>query len=114
MRIGTGFTLILQETDRVQPEWDGNHIQISLADFSGPHGWLATRGLVTEESNQHQYRFRDIVDVDSHELLLTVEHEVRSMRHPMYARPLLNRNAVQTTRHYAPGHETWPAAMPAE
>lgn len=114
VRIGAEFRLVLQETDRVQPEWDGNHIQISLADFSGPHRWLAACGLVTEESDQHQYRFRDIVDVDSQELLLTVEHEVRSMRHPMYARPLLNRNASQTTRHYAPGHETWPAAMPAD
>ena len=113
VRIGTDFTLILLETDRAQPEWDGNHIQVSLADFSGPHAWLAACGLVTEESNQHQYRFRDIVDVDSGDLLLTVEHEVRSMKHPMYARPLLNRNATQTTRHYAPGHEAWSVAMPA-
>ena len=113
VRIGTDFTLVLQETDRTQPEWDGNHIQVSLADFSGPHAWLAARGLVSEESDQHQYRFRDIVDVDSQDLLLTVEHEVRSMRHPLYARPLLNRNAAQTPRHYAPGHEAWPAAMPA-
>jgi len=114
VRMGTDFTLVLQETDRAQPDYDGNHLQVSLADFSGPHAWLAARGLVTEESDQHQYRFRDIVDVDTQKLLLTVEHEVRSMRHPTYARPLLNRNASQTTRHYAPGHETWPAAMPAE
>lgn len=113
VRIGTGFTLVLQETDRTQPDYDGNHLQVSLADFSGPHSWLAARGLVSEESDQHQYRFRDIVDVDTHEPLLTVEHEVRSMRHPLYARPLLNRNAGQTTRHYAPGHEAWPAAMSA-
>lgn len=113
VRIGTDFTLILLETDRAPPEYDGNHIQVSLADFSGPHAWLQARGLVTEESNEHQYRFRDIVDVDSGELLLTVEHEVRSMRHPMYARPLLNRNAAQTTRRYAPGHEVWPPAMTA-
>jgi len=112
--MGADFTLILRETDRAPPEYDGNHIQIGLADFSGPHAWLLARGLVTEESDQHQYRFRDIVDVDSGDLLLTVEHEVRSMRHPMYARPLLNRNATQTNRHYAPGHEIWLAAMPVE
>ena len=114
VRMGAGFKLVLLETDRAQPEWDGNHIQVSLADFSGPHAWLAARGLVTEESNRHQYRFHDIVDVDSGELLLTVEHEVRSMTHPMYARALLNRNASQTTRHYAPGHEAWPPAMVAD
>jgi len=42
-----------------------------------------------------------------------IEHEVRSMRHPMYARPLVNRNPAQTNNHYAPGHEGWAAAMPA-
>ena len=114
VRIGTDFRLVLQETDRVQPEWDGNHIQVSLADFSSPHAWLAARGLVTEESNQHQYRFCDVVDVDSNALLLTVEHEVRSMRHPTYARALVNRAPRQTVSHYAAGHEIWPASMPAE
>ena len=113
--VGTGFTLIYQETAATQPEYDGNHIQISLADFSGPHAWLQARGLVTEESDQHQYRFRDIVDADSGALLLTAEHEVRSMRHPLYARPLVNRNAAQSNQHYAAGHEiqAWSAAAGA-
>ena len=39
------------------------------ADFSGPHRRLLERGLITEESNQHQYRFEDVVDLDSGEVL---------------------------------------------
>lgn len=111
--IGVGFTLIYRESEAVQPPWDGNHIQISLADFSGPHRWLLERGLVTEESDQHQYRFQDVVDVGTGALLVTVEHEVRSMKHPLYARPLVNRNAAQTNMRFAPGHETlpWAAAV---
>jgi hypothetical protein len=108
--VGTGFSLIYQETDAMQPDYDGHHIQIALADFSGPHAWLLARGLVTEESDQHQYRFQDVVDVDSGEVLVTVEHEVRSMRHPLYARPLVNRNAAQSNVRYAPGHEVQPWA----
>ena len=96
------------------PDYDGHHIQIALADFSGPHRRLLARGLITEESSQHQYRFQDVVDPDSGEVLVTIEHEVRSMRHPMYARALINRNAGQTNNRYAPGHEAWVPAMPPE
>ncbi len=111
--IGLAESLVFRETDRPQPAFDGHHIQIALADFSGPHKRLQERGLVTEESNQHQYRFERIVDPKTGETLSEIEHEVRSMRHPMYARPLVNRNPEQTNNHYAPGHEAWFPAMPA-
>lgn len=105
-RIGVGDTaLIYRETDTEQPVYDGNHIQISLADFSGPHRKLQARGLITEESDQHQYRFVSVVDLDSGDVLVDVEHEVRSMRHPLYARALINRNPEQSNMHFAPGRE---------
>src|SRR4029077_970079 len=68
--------------------------------------------LVTEESDQHQYRFENIVDMDDGRVLFTVEHEVRSMRHPLYARPLVNRNPEQSNRLYAPGYEELSCALP--
>jgi hypothetical protein len=36
------------------------------------------------------------------------------MRHPMYARALVNRNPEQTAMHYTPGQEAWSWAMAAE
>src|SRR5260370_511026 len=66
---------------------------------------LAERGLITEESDQHQYRFEQIVDPASGKALFTIEHEVRSSRHPLYNRPLVNRNPEQTNTNYAPGHD---------
>jgi len=105
-RIGVGDTaLIYRETDAEQPVYDGNHIQISLADFSGPHRKLQARGLITEESDQHQYRFVSVVDLDTGDVLVDVEHEVRSMRHPLYARALINRNPEQSNMRFAPGRE---------
>jgi catechol 2,3-dioxygenase-like lactoylglutathione lyase family enzyme len=109
--IGDGNKLIFRESDAEQPPFDGHHVQIALVDFSGPHKRLLERGLITEESDQHQYRFRDIIDVDTGKVLFTVEHEVRSMRHPMYARPLVNRLATITNRNYMPGHEAARWAM---
>ena len=74
------------------PAYDGHHIQVYVANFSGPHRKLLERSLVTEESNQYQYRFEIITDRDSGKPLFQIEHEIRSMRHPLYARPLVNRN----------------------
>jgi hypothetical protein len=113
-RIVAGLTgaIVFRETDRKQPDYDGNHIQITLADFSGPHRRLLARGLVSEESNAHQYRFQDVVDPASGDVLVTIEHEVRSMRHPMYGRTLVNRNAGQNMSRYSLGHEAWVPAMP--
>jgi hypothetical protein len=111
--LGLGETLIFRETDAPLPPFDGHHIQIAVADFSGPHRRLLERGLITEESNEAQYRFETIIDPATGAPLAVIEHEVRSMRHPMFARALVNRNPEQTNNHYAPGHEAWVAAMPA-
>lgn len=102
---GEGQTLCFRETDTEQPAFDGHHLAIYIADFSGPYEKLSQRGLISQEDNQHQYRFIDITDPDDGRVLFQVEHEVRSMRHPMYARPLVNRNPLVTAMDYTPGHE---------
>jgi hypothetical protein len=94
-----------RETTAPIPEFDGHHIQITLADFSGPHKKLLERGLITEESDQHQYRFLDIVDVDTNKPIFRLEHETRSMRHPMFNRTFINRNPDMTNRNFVPGYE---------
>lgn len=105
VQVGNDQYLRFRETDRPLPAYDGHHLQIYIADFSGPHKWLLERNLVTEESDQYQYRFENIVDPASGKVLFTIEHEVRSITHPLYARPLVNRNPTQTNRNYAPGYD---------
>jgi len=114
VKVGKDQYLQFRETDQLQPNYDGHHVQIYITDFSGPHRRLSERGLISQEDNQYQYRFRDIVDPADGRHLFTVEHEVRSATHPMYLRPLVNRNPVQTNRTYAPGHDQLPYAMEAE
>jgi catechol 2,3-dioxygenase-like lactoylglutathione lyase family enzyme len=101
--VGAGQTLVFRETERPLPAWDGHHIAIYIADFSAPWRWLDERKLVTEESNEHQYRFAEVVDPATGESLLTLEHEVRSARHPMFMRPLVNRNPAQRQATYVRG-----------
>jgi hypothetical protein len=110
--VGHNQHLIFRETNKPIPEYDGHHLQIYLTDFSGPHRWLKAKGLITEESDQYQYRFKDIVDPDNGKFLYTIEHEVRSITHPLYARPLVNRNPVQTNRNYRPGYDAGYWATP--
>ena len=111
--VGPGQKLIFRESDAAAPAFDGHHIAVYLADFSGPYRRLIERGLITEESDQHQYRFVDIVDIDSGKVLFQIEHEVRSMRHPLYARAHVNRNPEQTNRLFSPDHEDTGWSLPA-
>ncbi len=112
--VGMEQELVFSETKAKLAPYDGHHIQVYVANFSGPHRALLDRGLITEESNQHQYRFDSIVNLETGKPLVQIEHEVRSMRHPLYARPLVNRNAQQTNRNYAPGHDAWIPGSAAE
>ena len=103
--MGHNQELIYTETDKPLPEYDGHHIAVYVSDFSGPHKWLADRDLISEESDQFQYRFEKIVDPDSGELLYEIEHEVRSLSHQMYRRPLVNRNPATNFFTYRRGNE---------
>ena len=62
---GDGQHLVFHETDEPQPEFDGHHVAIYLADFSGPYNKLLERHLISRETNQHEYRFIDIIDLDT-------------------------------------------------
>jgi hypothetical protein len=105
--VGRGQELVFRETDAEPKAYDNHHIQVYVASFSGPHKALSKLALVTEESNQYQYRFATIADPETGKELFKIEHEVRSLTHPMYARPLVNRDPQQNNRNYAEGHDAW-------
>ncbi|MDA1326819.1 MAG: hypothetical protein O3C34_19025 [Proteobacteria bacterium] len=112
--IQAGFRqeLVFRETDAPLAPFDEHHIQIYVTDFSGPYNRLKERGLISQESNQHQYRFVKIVDPDSGEDLFEIDHEVRSMTHPLWGRPFVNRNPASTNQTFAAGYEHRSWAVP--
>ncbi len=114
VQVGYRQQLIFRETADPVPDFDGHHIQIYVSDFSGPYKKLETRGLISEESNAYQYRFETIFDPDSGDALYQLDHEIRSLTHPLYARPLVNRNPDQTNVDFSPGyHErSWAVSAP--
>src|SRR2546430_13111530 len=98
--IGRGQRLWYTETREAIPPYDGHHIEMYIAEFSTPYKELLERGLITMETDEHEWRFQSIVDPKSGKPLFEIEHEVRSLKHPLYARPLVNRNPLQTNTAY--------------
>ncbi|MBJ39788.1 MAG: hypothetical protein CMD83_15205 [Gammaproteobacteria bacterium] len=105
--VGQQQTLRFKETKRPQASYDGHHIAIYVVNFSAPHKYLKRNKLITEESDNHQYRFQTIVDPKNGEPLFEIEHEVRSLFHPMYERNLINRNASQSFFGYQQGRDAF-------
>lgn len=101
--VGQDQFFVFRETDGELPAYDGHHVQVYIANYAATRSRLEKLGLVTELSNEHQFRFTDIVDLDTRQTLFVVEHEVRSTQNPLYARPLVNRNPDQTNMAYVPG-----------
>ncbi len=111
VRVGGVQALVFRETTEPQPAYDGHHIAIYIADFSGPHRRLLERGLITRETGEYEWRLQSIVDPDDGRLLFEIEHEVRSLTNPLYLRPLVNRNAAQRQRTYQRGRDPFVPGM---
>ena len=106
---GPGQALRFRERHTPAPPCPEHHIQIYLADFSGPYHRLAAMGLPLRDSSRHQYSFADLHDPARGQTVFSLDHETRSMTHPMYGRQLVNRNAMQGTGGYRAGQDelTW-------
>ena len=109
IKIGRVQSLVFRESEGPLTPYDGHHIAIYVANFSGPYEYLKKRGLVSEDVRNHQFRFKDIVDPKDGAPQFALEHEVRSLRHPMYHRPFVNRDPMQSQRSYRRG---WDAFIP--
>jgi hypothetical protein len=103
--IGRNQWLIFRETGGEVPPYDGHHIAVYVANFSGPYGFLKRRNLIMEEVRNHQFRFKVVVDPETGQELFMLEHEVRSLRHPMHHRLFVNRDPTQTQRSYTRGRD---------
>jgi hypothetical protein len=108
VRIGNQhMSFIFRETNDPIPAYDGHHVAIYISDFHTPYKKLLDRGLISMESHDYEWRFINIVDLDSNECIFQIEHEVRSMTNPLYMRPLVNRNANQQQRTYQRGKDAF-------
>ena len=105
--IGRNQKLHFTETAKPLPDYDNHHIQVYIADFGSPYRWLQARGLVSMETDENEWRFQWIVDPKDGRKLFQIEHEVRSMKHRLFNRPLVNRNHAITNMTYVAGFDAF-------
>jgi hypothetical protein len=105
--IGRDQKLHFTETGKTLPDYDGHHIQVYIADFSTPYEWLKERDLINMETDANEWRFQWIVDPRDGRKLFQIEHEVRSMKHRLFNRPLVNRNHAITNMTYEYGQDAF-------
>jgi hypothetical protein len=109
--VGRAQRLIFTETAAPQPEYDNHHIQIYIADFGTPYHWLKERDLISMETDANEWRFQWIVDPKDGRKLFQIEHEVRSMKHRLFNRPLVNRNHGITNMTYEANSDAFRGAV---
>lgn len=108
--VGRHQRLMFTETAAPIPAYDGHHIQVYIADFGTPYEWLKSRGLINMETDANEWRFQWIVDPRDGRKLFQIEHEVRSMKHRLFNRPLVNRNPGVTNMNYQLGQDAFRGA----
>ena len=106
--VGASQKLLFHEANVIAP-YDGHHIAIYVANLSAPHRFCNEHGLVIKRSSitPFQFNFGNIVDPDSGKAVFEIEHEVRCLKHPLYNRSLINRNAARTDINRTRGHEAF-------
>ncbi|MEE8434025.1 MAG: hypothetical protein V3S64_04480 [bacterium] len=68
-----------------------HHVAVYLTRYREIHQTLFDNGLVTEPHRNAQFRFNEIADPVDGARLFRLEHEMRSLYHRDYGRPLVNR-----------------------
>ena len=105
VKIGRNQSLRFRESEEPIPPYDGHHIAIYVANFSRPYNLLKTHQLISEDVRNHQFRFQSITEPDTGRTVFLLEHEVRSLHHPMFNRRFVNRDPAQSQRHYRRGRD---------
>jgi hypothetical protein len=105
IKIGRHQSLRFRESKEPLAPYDGHHIAIYVANFSGPYNFLKSRDLISEDVRNHQFRFQSIIEPDSGRIVFLLEHEVRSLHHPMFSRHFVNRDPAQGQRNYRRGRD---------
>jgi hypothetical protein len=105
--VGRDQRLHFTEASSPLAEYDNHHIQVYIADFASPYHWLKERGLINMETDAEEWRFQWITDPRDGGKLFQIEHEVRSMKHRLFNRPLANRNHGVTNLNFVPGSDAF-------
>mmetsp|Transcript_12626 Transcript_12626/g.19055 ORF Transcript_12626/g.19055 Transcript_12626/m.19055 type:complete len:345 (-) Transcript_12626:246-1280(-) len=96
--IGYHQYISFKESRRPLPSYDGHHIALYVNRFVDIYERLVERSLhwenprfpqfqyrsVDDILHHNEYRFKDIIDIHTGEVIYQLEHEIRSLSHPSF------------------------------
>eukprot|EP00475_Leptophrys_vorax_P029513 TRINITY_DN4342_c0_g1_i1.p1 TRINITY_DN4342_c0_g1~~TRINITY_DN4342_c0_g1_i1.p1 ORF type:complete len:335 (+),score=82.69 TRINITY_DN4342_c0_g1_i1:38-1042(+) len=104
--VGPSQRLVFVEVDNLAA-YDGYHLQLYVTDFCAAYKRFHAEGLTWNNSrfddksdslelaiSYFQFRFKDFVDPETKQVVYELEHEIRAVTHPYYARTLVNRQGT--------------------
>lgn len=94
VNVGVDQRLLFSERRGLELPEHRNHVALYLSRYQEVCRALHQRGLLSEPDRREQFRFEQIVDPDGGEFLYRIEHEMRSLYHPDFRKPLVNRVPV--------------------
>ena len=103
---GASQSLSFVASDSTSPPYDGHHIAIYIDNHAEARQRVIDAGLLSAEREPHEFRFIEFREAQTGQVVWELEHEVRSIEHPMFGRPLVNRNPANTLFNYEPRRET--------
>jgi len=86
---GTTFRFVERPDGGAVPHC--NHVAVYLSNYHATYEKLSRLGCIMEPDADEQFRFHHIKHPKTGELLYSFEHEMRSLHHPDFGKPLVNR-----------------------
>lgn len=96
--VGPNQRFRFEESDADEGPPGNHHVAVYLTRYQQIHQTLLDNGLVTESHRNGQFRFHEIADPKDGARLFRLEHEMRSLHHRDYGRPLVNRDPAWEPR----------------
>ena len=103
--VGKEQYLYFNEVDGAIAAYDGHHIQLYIVKFSGPHRNLNDAASFPRKAISTGTAQEKIVDPDSGELAYELEHEIRSVTHPLSRASARQSQSCADEPPYHPGHD---------
>lgn len=92
--VGVNQSFHFEDTRDLDLPVHPNHVAVYITGYRSTYDRLKKQKLLMTPDRDEQFRFAKIADPDSGEVVFEFEHEVRSLHHPDYLKPLINRVGV--------------------
>lgn len=92
--VGPHQTFRFAERPGFTPPAHNNHVAVYLSRYWELYEVLDERGCIMEGHTFEQFRFDRMIEPDTGRELFRFEHEMRSLHHPDFRKPLVNRIPV--------------------